>query len=291
VGAGLAFQAALDRYRREDLVLLSYHVHIPLPDPMVNPSTLARQAFYAVRSSPSYFVDGESSGGGGGAEQARMLFESKIDPLIAKHMEEQPEADISLKATTAGSTVKVKTTVSKITSKSDKLRLQIVLVEDQVPFSGENGMRFHEMVVRSLAGVPTAPVVAKKPEASAPADKPAATPAADKAAAAPAVDTVAAAPAAAKPPAPPPSTGFALKPGKGGTFEYSFDLAKAVADARAHLEDYETNTRKGEYSFRRKMHEIDASKLSVVAFVQDEATKKILQAVYVKAATVKKTTN
>ena len=50
----------------------------------------------------------------------------------------------------------------------------------------------------------------------------------------------------------------------------------------AHLEDFETNTRKGAYSFRQKKHEIDAGNLSVVAFVQDEATKKILQAVYVK---------
>lgn len=264
MGAGLAFQAALDRYRREDLVLLSYHVHIPLPDPMVNPSTLARQAFYGVRSSPSYVVDGESSGGGGSADGAKTLFESRIDPMIAKHMQEQPEAAIGLKATTVGSTVKVKTKVSKITSKSDKLKLQIALVEDQVPFSGENGMRFHEMVVRGLAVAPSAPVKGKKPEANAPA--------------------------AAKPGATPASTGFALKPGKGGTFEYTFDLTKAVADARAHLEDFETNQRKGEYTFRKKMHEIDASRLSVVAFVQDEATRKILQAVYVKSATGKKTT-
>ncbi len=284
MGAGLAFQAALDRYRRDDLVLLSYHVHIPRPDPMVNPSTLARQAFYGVRSSPSYVVDGESSGGGGSADGAKALFESKIDPMIARHMQEKPEAAISLKATTVGQTVKVKTTVSKITSKSDKLRLQIALVEDQVSFSGENGMRFHEMVVRSLAQPPAPPDKGKRPEAKttpAAAEKPAATPSTDTA------DT-----------APPPAktvstvTGFPVKADKGGTFEYTFDIRKAVADARAHLEDYETNTRKGEYSFRKKMHEIDASRLSVVVFVQDEATKKILQTVYVKAgSTGKKTTD
>ena len=276
MGAGLAFQAALDRYTRDDLVLLSYHVHIPRPDPMVNPSTLARQAFYAVRSSPSYFVDGESSGGGGSADGARALFESRIDPMIARHMGQNPEAAIALRATNTGATVKVKATVSQTASTSDKLTLQIALVEDQVGFSGENGMRFHEMVVRSLAPAPPAPVRQDKPEAT---DKPAS----DKADA----DT----PAADQPAAKPVTTGFALKPGKGGTFEYTFDLAKAVADAKAHLEDYETNTRKGQYSFRQKMHAIDADKLSVVAFVQDEATKKILQAVYVKAANVKKTTN
>jgi hypothetical protein len=80
--------------------------------------------------------------------------------------------------------------------------------------------------------------------------------------------------------------GFALKPGKGGTFEYTFDVAKAAKDAVAHLEDYETNTRKGEYKFRQRKHEITGG-LVVVAFVQDAATKKVLQATYLKPAAAK----
>ncbi len=111
MGASIAFEAALNKYRRNEYILLSYHVHIPLPDPMTNPATLARQQFYSVRSSPSYFVDGEASGGGGSADTAKMLFESKIDPMIAKHMDGAPEAAIGLTAQAAKSTVKVKTTV------------------------------------------------------------------------------------------------------------------------------------------------------------------------------------
>jgi len=253
VGASIAFEAALNKYRRNEYILLAYHVHIPRPDPMVNPGTLARQQFYSVRSSPSYFVDGEASGGGGSADSARTLFESKIDPMIAKHMDEAPEAAIELTAQGAKSTVKIKTTVSKVASTSDKLRLQIALVEGHVRYSGENGTRFHDMVVRAMAAQATA---GNKPRAG---------------------ETAADTPGTVL-----PALGFALKPGQGGTFEYTFDLAKATADALAHLQDFETNTRKGEYSFRQKKHEIDPSKLSVVAFVQDEATKKILQAVYTK---------
>ena len=214
--------------------MLNYHVHIPAPDPMVNPATLKRQEFYGVRSSPSYFFDGDSDGGGGSAENAKSIFDSKIDPAIEKHLAAPPEARVGLQARSTGSTVKVKATVSKVTGKSDKLRLQIALAEDMVTYSGENGERFHPMVVRSMA------LDAKSDQ------------------------------------------GFALKPGKGGTFEYTFDVAKAVADASAHLEDYETNTRKGEYAFRQKKHEITGG-FVVVAFVQDEATKKILQSVYLKA--------
>lgn len=256
MGASIAFEAALNKYTRNEYILLAYHVHIPRPDPMVNPATLARQQFYAVRSSPSYFVDGEASGGGGSADGAKNLFESKIDPMIAKHMEEAPEAAIALTAQAAPSTVKVKATVSKVTGASDKLRLQIALVEGHVRYSGENGTRFHDMVVRAMAAPPAAAATATKPESGGESS---------------------AASAAAL-----PALGYALKPGQGGTFEYTFDIAKAAADALAHLQDYETNTRKGEYSFRQKKHEIDAGKLSVVAFLQDEATKKILQAVYIK---------
>ena len=233
MGAGLAFNAAQERYTRQDFIALNYHVHIPAPDPMVNPATLKRQEFYSVRSSPSYFFDGDSDGGGGSAENAKSIFESKVDPAIEKRLAEPPGARIRLRATSTGTTVKVKADVSKVTSRSEKLRLQIALAEDMVTYSGENGERFHPMVVRSMA------LDAKSGQ------------------------------------------GFALKPGKGGSFEYTFDVAKAVADAKAHLEDYETNTRKGEYTFRQRKHEVTGG-LVVVAFVQDEATKKVLQATYLK---------
>jgi hypothetical protein len=238
VGAGLAFEAALERYTRQDFIVLNYHVHIPLPDPMVNPDAAKRRTFYSVNSSPSYFFDGDADGGGGGADNAKSIFESKVDPTIEKHLAEAPGARIRLKASSTGSTVKAKADVSKVTSKSDKLRLHIVLAEDTVTYSGENGERFHPMVVRSMA------LDAKS------------------------------------------NQGFALKPGKGGTFEYTFDIAKAAADAKAHLENFETVERKGEYKFRQKKHEITGG-LVVVAFVQDEGTKKVLQATYLKPPAAK----
>jgi hypothetical protein len=241
VGAGLAFNAAQERFTRNDLVVLNYHVHIPAPDPMVNPSVVKRREFYGVNSSPSYFFDGDSDGGGGSADNAKSIFETKVEPAIEKHLAEAPGAKIALRATVTGATVKARADVSKVASTSEKLRLQIVLAEDEVTYSGENGERFHPVVVRAMA------VDAKSDQ------------------------------------------GFALKPGKGGTFEYTFDLAKAVADAKAHLENFEKVERKGEYTFRQKKHDITGD-LIVVAFVQDEATKKVLQAVYLKPPAAKKAT-
>jgi hypothetical protein len=231
VGAGLAFDAAHERYTRQDFILLNYHVHIPLPDPMVNPPTVARRTFYGVNSSPSYTFDGEMDGGGGSAEGAKALFDSKIDPKIQARLAVAPEATVKVQATQVGGTVKAKASVSGVKSKSDKLRVQIVLAEKDVTYSGENGERFHPMVVRGMA-----------------------------------VDAKAA-------------QGFALAPGKGGSFEYTFDLAKLVADAKDGLIKFETVERAGAYTFREKKHEIKNG-LVAVAFVQDEATKKVLQAAY-----------
>jgi hypothetical protein len=133
---------------RQDFIWLNYHVHIPQPDPMVNPPVVARRTFYGVNSSPSYFFDGESDGGGGSAEGAKNLFDSKVEPKIQAHLATAPEAAVKLQATQVGGTVKAKATVSNVKSKSDKLRVQIVLAEESVTFSGENGERFH----RSGAG-------------------------------------------------------------------------------------------------------------------------------------------
>ena len=62
VAADLAMDAALERYARKDVVVLMYHQHIPKPDPMANPSTLARAKFYGLRAVPSYSIDGKLAG-------------------------------------------------------------------------------------------------------------------------------------------------------------------------------------------------------------------------------------
>jgi len=101
-----------------------------------------------------------------------------------------------------------------------------------VRHSGENGVRFHPMVVRALA--------------------------------APQKD----------------AQGFAIESGKPATIDYTFDLDQVVADAKTHLDEFEkTYETPGGYTFTAKRHEVDRANLSVVAFVQDEDTKKVLQAV------------
>jgi thiol-disulfide isomerase/thioredoxin len=243
VAADMAFEAALERYSPKDVAVLVYHLHIPRPDPMTNPSTQTRKDFYEVPGTPTYVVDGGSQKvGGGGAAQAEKLFKDSVESVIDKRLEVKPGAQVKLKATMKGGTVDVAVEVGKTakTGKPDqKLRLQVALVEEAVHYTGENGVRFHPMVVRSLASTEK-----------------------DK-------------------------VGFAVTPGQAFKVTHAFDVARIVADAKAHLDEMEggANQRFGKFQFIERKNAIDASQLRVVAFVQDEQTKEILQAAVVDLPT------
>lgn len=238
VGADLAFEAALERYSPAEMALLVYHVHVPRPDPMTNPSTQTREKLYGSRGVPAFYFDGEGDGkGGGDAGMAGKIYSERILPVVDKRLATKPDAKVTVTANRAGSKIVVRTSVeTKAVSK--KLRLQLALVEERLRYSGENGVRFHPKVVRALASM--------EKEAQ----------------------------------------GFAIATGK-QTVEYTFDLEQVMAEAKAHLDEFEkTSERFPGYTFVEKKHQLDPGKISVVAFVQDEETKKVLQAVVVNPSAV-----
>lgn len=75
----------------------------------------------------------------------------------------------------------------------------------------------------------------------------------------------------------PKFAGFTIKPLGSNTVEHTFDIANIEGDLKAASENYE---KESEDSLIEKRYKIDRNNLSVVAFVQDERTKQILQAVY-----------
>jgi len=246
VAADLAFEAAIERYSPDDIAVLVYHLHIPRPDPMTNPSTVARKESYGVPGTPTWFIDGGNQHvGGGAAAGAEKLFKDTLQSVVDKRLDVKPAADITLKATMIGDKVEVDAKVAKAgkaakAGKPDqKLRLQVALVEEMVHYTGENGVRFHPMVVRSIASTEKN------------------------------------------------TLGFPVAPGKGAKVAYTFDITKAVADAKAHLDEMEggSSQRFGKFQFIERENEINPAHLRVVAFVQDEKTKEILQAASVDLKT------
>jgi hypothetical protein len=228
VGADLAFEAAMDRYSNKNIALLMYHLHRPVPDPMANPTSLLRSQFYGIEMTPGFAIDGEKETGGGALrEKARIVYD-RIQPVIDKRLETVAAAEIKLEAVLDGASVKVRATVDKVRTESKSPKLRFVLVEDELRYSGENLVRIHPMVVRSL------------------------------------------------------SHPLALNPATTTMIEYTFNLEKITAALRTYLDDYEVNGDYGPITFKEKKYQIDSKNLSVVAFVQDEISKRVLQAAYFK---------
>ena len=150
--ADLAFDGAMERYSRKDLAVVMYHQHIPRPDPMTNPDSQARGKSFGVAGIPAFAIDGmKLVSGGGGREMAKPTYD-RFQPDIEKQLATPAEALLKAEASLTGGAVSVKASVERVKSASKDLKVHIALVEKILRFSGENGIRFHPMVVRAMGG-------------------------------------------------------------------------------------------------------------------------------------------
>jgi hypothetical protein len=226
--ADLAFDAAMLRYPRQDVAVVMYHQHVPRPDPMANPDSVARYREYNAPGVPTYAIDGKTTSDGGPREAAAYIY-GRFAPDIERALEMPAEASLKLDASLAGDSVRVTAAVGLANRAAKGLKLRIVLVEKALRFNGENGIRFHPMVARAIAGF-------------------------DLAGDAPAI-------------------------------AHSFPLDAIGAALKAYLDEYEAAGHRGQpFRFPQKKDQIQRADLAVVAFVQDEATRHVLQAAYVDLA-------
>jgi hypothetical protein len=228
VATDLSVEAAMKRYSSQELAVLIYHLHVPYPDPMTNPSGITRAAFYGIIGTPRAVIDAEIYDEGGGPRDRAWDVYQHLEPMIEKRLEAPAQARLTLNAWPEGLAVKVRATVDQVKTESQALRLRIALVEDELQYSGENRVRIHPMVVRSLAG--------------------------------------------------PAANGFAIDPTKAAVITYTFNLAKISAEIKTYLDNYEVNGKHGRIKFSEKKDAIDGKNLTVVAFVQDDKSKQVLQA-------------
>jgi hypothetical protein len=147
----LSFEAMLDRYTRDDLVVLMYHIHAPTSDPLSNASVQARGKYYGVTGAPTTFIDGARETAEGPRDDALEVFH-QLDAAVGRDLEQAAAASVRVSATRRGSVVTARAEVAGVPAGSPDVRLQIALVEALVRYSGENGQRFHPMVTRAFGG-------------------------------------------------------------------------------------------------------------------------------------------
>jgi thiol-disulfide isomerase/thioredoxin len=150
-GADVAFDAALERYPRKDLAVVMYHVHIPRPDPMTIAQNMVRYQSYGKNGVPAFAIDGKKTVGGNSRDMAQEVFD-RFQKDLETDLETAAEARVKTDAALAGGTVKVSAAVDRVKSDSKDLKVQILLLEKEIRYLGENGIRFHPMVVRAFGG-------------------------------------------------------------------------------------------------------------------------------------------
>ena len=158
VAADVAFDALEMAYQPKDLVLIQYHMHIPGPDPLTNPASVARWDFYRekfpmdIRGTPSTLFNGkpDASGGGGmpNAENKFGQYKDLIDPLL----ESETDLKVGGSVKAAGDKLTVAVEVDGVKEPGENVRLHVLLVEETIKYTGGNGLRFHHQVVRALPG-------------------------------------------------------------------------------------------------------------------------------------------
>jgi thiol-disulfide isomerase/thioredoxin len=155
VGADLAFEAASERYSRKDVMVVVYHEHVPQPDPMTNLDTAARAKYYSGAAglpTPTYYIDGEIVKYNGASREGAKDVVSHVEPPIEKALETAAEAHLTVNATSNGNAVNVSAAVDGVKSDSKDLKVHVLLIEKELRYTGENGIRFHPMVVRAMGG-------------------------------------------------------------------------------------------------------------------------------------------
>jgi len=185
VAADLGLDAVLQAYPRSEVVALSLDQHVPDPDPLANPDTEARFVYDSGLGTPTVRIDGVSlTGIGGDRKKGEKTFQA-LGKAIDADLDVASGVTLRLTASlTPGSTIVANVDVqvanpealerllapksnpdaqdskpkeksfaapAAATFESSKLVLNFALVQQKVSYSGENGIRFHSMVVRSIA--------------------------------------------------------------------------------------------------------------------------------------------
>ncbi len=152
VGADIATGALQQTFATTELVMLRYHQHIPGADPFANEQTANRFSYYNGRGTPSIYIDGKSFRGVGGyLEQAKSLYQ-RLVPVIEKELQIKSDTNITLSEKVADGHLNLTAKVTGLPKENSQLRLRLVLAEDEIHYHARNGIRVHEMVVRTMPG-------------------------------------------------------------------------------------------------------------------------------------------
>ena len=154
VAADMATVGLEANYPTSSLIVLRYHQHIPLPDPLANADAETRFAYYEAEATPTVVLNGtQVQGIGGEFVYSQLMYEElskKVDRVVGSNL----KISIQLSANAKDGKLSLSAKVNGTKDLPQSVRLKLVLAEGEVHFDGRNEIKRHEMVVRYMPGGP-----------------------------------------------------------------------------------------------------------------------------------------
>jgi hypothetical protein len=150
VAANIGFDGLIEAYSQDNLAILEYHLPIPRPDPIMNEATRRRAIYYSVNSIPTTYIDGEKKLSGGGTRSRAKAKFDEYSSEINSRMYETPKIKLKVSAKRNGDDVLVSLSFDREISNAD---YNLVLVQEEAKYAGDNGILFHKKVVRDFKTV------------------------------------------------------------------------------------------------------------------------------------------
>jgi len=152
VSADAATSALESTYAKSEVIVLRYHQPKPGPDQFSNEETADRFKQYNCSGTPTLIVNGRRFPGGGGplseAPRTYRQLKASIDPLL----DEKIELRLELSAKAHQGKVALSATATGLKNFPANARLMLALAEEKIACAMNNGIRSHEMVVRTFPG-------------------------------------------------------------------------------------------------------------------------------------------
>jgi hypothetical protein len=147
-----AAQGLLRAFPPTEVIVLSYHLPVSGPDPLMSQDALERFESYGLRAAPSVRINGKAGPPvPGPAAEAEQKYK-ELRKLVEEPLESTAPVKLALTVTPGEKGATAKATVSDLEAPGERTVLRFVLVEPRVRFAGQSGVRYHANVVRAIPG-------------------------------------------------------------------------------------------------------------------------------------------
>lgn len=152
VAADIAAESVSKAYSRNELIVLKFHEHAPLPDPLANFAGMVRFDAYKGQGTPTFMVNGQPLMGIAGGLLAAPSAVGRLQMVVDELLKKTTPVSLKLTGSRTDDQIEVEVTVKGIPKSDDDTRLFLVVAENEIDFDAPNGIRYHNFVARGTMG-------------------------------------------------------------------------------------------------------------------------------------------